>query len=218
LRTRLQQKEIDIQKNFVIALEEQVMEKTASLNAQAKDLIAVNKHLEILTYQDGLTGLYNRRYFDKRLTEEISRHHRQKQPLSLIIADIDHFKLFNDFYGHQKGDNCLKKVAQCIIDNVARITDANCRYGGEEFAIILPNTTVADSTLIAERLCSAIENMKIIHEKSKTSEFITLTLGVVTVLQEQKTSVDSIVLSADKALYLGKSNGRNNITRAEYKS
>ena len=118
------------------------MEKTASLNAQAQDLIAVNKQLEILTYQDGLTGLYNRRYFDKRLNEEISRHHRQKQPLSLIIADIDHFKLFNDFYGHQKGDNCLKKVAQCIIENVARITDANCRYGGEEFAIILPNTSV----------------------------------------------------------------------------
>lgn len=218
LRTRLQQKEIDIQKKFVVALEEQVMEKTASLNAQAKDLIAVNKQLKILTYQDGLTGLYNRRYFDKRLNEEISRHHRQKQPLSLIIGDIDHFKLFNDFYGHQKGDDCLKKVAQCIIENVARITDANCRYGGEEFAIILPNTSIAESTLVAERLCSAVENLKIVHEKSITSEFITLTLGVVTVLQEQKTSVDSIVLSADKALYLGKSNGRNNITRAEYKS
>lgn len=214
-RTRLQQKEIDRQKKFVVALEEQVMEKTASLNAQAKDLIAVNKQLEILTYQDGLTGLYNRRYFDKRLTEEISRHRRQKQPLSLIIADIDHFKLFNDFYGHQKGDECLKQVAQCIIENVARITDANCRYGGEEFAIILPNTSIAESTLVAERLCSAVENLKIVHEKSITSAFITLTLGVVTVSQAQETSVDSIVLSADKALYLGKSNGRNNVTRAE---
>ena len=113
-RTRLQQTEIARQKQFVLTLKEQVSEKTASLNTQARDLLAANKQLEVLTYQDGLTGLYNRRYFDKNLTMEINRHYRQKQPLSLILADIDHFKLFNDFYGHQQGDHCLKLVAQCI--------------------------------------------------------------------------------------------------------
>ncbi len=213
-RTRLQQREIARQKQFVLALEEQVAEKTASLNTQASDLLTANKQLQVLTYQDGLTGLYNRRYFDKNLTMEINRHYRQKQSLSLILSDIDHFKLFNDYYGHVQGDNCLKQVAQCICTSVGRITDANCRYGGEEFAIILPDTSIAQSTLVAERLCLAIENMKIPHEKSETSAFVTLTLGVVTILPGQKTSIDAIVLSADKALYLGKSSGRNRVTRS----
>ncbi|WP_245560595.1 ligand-binding sensor domain-containing diguanylate cyclase [Colwellia piezophila] len=214
-RTRLQQTEIVRQKQFVLTLEEQVAEKTASLNTQARDLLDANKQLEVLTYQDGLTGLYNRRYFDKNLSIELDRHYRHKQPLSLILSDIDHFKLFNDFYGHQPGDKCLKRVAQCLCTSAGRITDANCRYGGEEFAIILPNTTIEQSTLVAERLCLAIENLKIPHEKSVTSAFVTLTLGVVTIPPGQKASVDSIVLSADKALYLGKSNGRNRVTRAD---
>ncbi|TWX67055.1 ligand-binding sensor domain-containing diguanylate cyclase [Colwellia sp. C1TZA3] len=212
-RTRLQQTEIARQKQFVLTLEEQVAQKTISLNSQASDLMEANKQLEVLTYQDGLTGLYNRRYFDKKLAIEINRHDRQKQSLSLILGDIDHFKLFNDFYGHQQGDSCLKQVAQCICTSVARMTDANCRYGGEEFAIILPDTSIKQSTIIAERLCLAIENMKIPHEKSETSAFVTLTLGLVTISPEQNTTIDSIVLSADKALYLGKSKGRNRVAR-----
>jgi diguanylate cyclase (GGDEF)-like protein len=215
LRTRSHKAEIIRQKQFVITLEEQVAEKTASLNEQAKDLIKVNEKLKILTYKDGLTGLYNRRFFDQKLTEEINRHRREKQPLSLILCDLDHFKLFNDFYGHQKGDDCLKKVSQCICDSVGRLTDANCRYGGEEFAIILPNTSIVQSTLVADRLCLAIENIKIPHEKSTTNKFVTLTLGVVTVIPDYNTSVDSVVLSADKALYLGKFKGRNKVARAE---
>jgi len=214
-RTRLQQTEITRQKNFVVALEQQVAEKTASLNTKATDLIELNKQLEVLTYQDGLTELYNRRYFDKNLAKEIKRHYRQKQSLSLIFADIDHFKLFNDFYGHQQGDDCLKRVAQCFCTNAARITDSNCRYGGEEFAIILPNTSIEQSTLVAERLCLAIENMQIPHEKSETSSFVTLTVGVVTIPAGTKTSIDEIVLRADKALYIGKSNGRNRVIRAD---
>ena len=214
-RTQLQRNEIARQKQFVLSLEEQVIEKTASLKTQAQDLIEANKKLEILTYQDGLTGLYNRRYFDQKLSEELSRHFRQKQPLSLIIADIDHFKPYNDFYGHQQGDSCLKEVAECIRTSVGRITDANCRYGGEEFAIILPNTTVEESTIVAERLCRAVEDLKIPHGKSDTSSFITLTLGVVTTTSEEKVSADSIVLGADKALYQGKSAGRNRVIRAD---
>jgi diguanylate cyclase (GGDEF)-like protein len=214
-RTRLQQIEIARQKQFVLALEEQVIEKTASLNTQASDLIAANKKLEVLTYLDGLTGLYNRRYFDKKLLKEINRHYRQKQSLSLMIGDIDYFKPFNDFYGHQQGDSCLKRVAQCIATNVARSTDANCRYGGEEFAIILPDTSVEESTVVAERLCLAVEKMRIPHEKSNTSTYITLTLGVVTIPPDHKTSVESIILSADKALYIGKEKGRNRVVRAD---
>jgi len=214
-RTRIHQTEIHRQKQFVSALEQQVAEKTASLNTQAIYLMKVNRKLEVLTYQDGLTGLYNRRFFDKSLAIEINRHFRQKQPLSLIIGDIDHFKLFNDLYGHQQGDNCLKQVAQCIRTSVARATDANCRYGGEEFAIILPNTSIEQSTLVAERLCRDIEAMKIPHDKSETGAFITITLGVVTIASDESTSVEAIILSADNALYLGKSNGRNKVTRAD---
>jgi len=182
---------------------------------QANNLIAAKKKLEVLTYQDGLTELYNRRYFDEKLTKEIKRHYRQKQPLSLIIGDIDHFKLFNDFYGHQQDDICLKQVAQCISANVARVTGANYRYGGEEFAMILPNTSEEESTIVAERLCLAIESMNIAHEKSETSKFVTLTVGVVTTSAGRETSIDSIVLSADKALYLGKSRGRNRVVLAD---
>ena len=213
-RTRLQQTEIKRQKQFVLDLEAQVVEKTASLNKQAKDLLAANKKLEILTYQDGLTGLYNRRYFDKNLPIEISRHYRQKQPLSLMLCDIDHFKLFNDLYGHQQGDDCLKKVSQCIANSIGRVTDACCRYGGEEFVVILPDTPTEQSILVAQRLCLAIEQMKIPHEKSETSPFITMTIGVVTIAAGEKTSVDEIVSKADSALYSGKSNGRNKVVRA----
>jgi len=214
-RTRLQQREIARQKQFVFTLEAQVSEKTASLNAQARDLLEANKQLQVLTYQDGLTGLYNRRYFDKNLPIEINRHYRQKQPLSLILCDIDHFKLFNDLYGHQLGDDCLKQVAHCICNSIGRITDASCRYGGEEFVIILPDTSMEQSTLVAERLCLAIEQMEIPHERSETSPFITITLGVITIAKGQKTSVDAIVSSADKALYAGKLSGRNRVVRAD---
>ena len=192
----------------------QVTQKTASLKIQTQDLITANKKLEVLTYQDGLTGLFNRRYFDEKLIIETVRHVREKQPLSLILGDIDHFKPYNDFYGHLQGDRCLKQVAKCISSSVARLTDANCRYGGEEFAIILPNTSIEESSLVAERLCLNIEQLKLPHERSATSSFVTLTLGVVTILAGQETSIDSIISSADKALYLGKSNGRNKVIRA----
>jgi diguanylate cyclase (GGDEF)-like protein len=214
-RTRLQQAEIKRQKQFVLDLEAQVVEKTASLNRQAQDLLAANKKLEILTYQDGLTGLYNRRYFDQNLPIEISRHYRQRQPLSLIMCDIDYFKLFNDFYGHQQGDTCLKAVAHCISQNIGRITDACCRYGGEEFVIILPNTSIEQSNLVADKLCHAVEQLKIPHAKSTASPFTTITLGVVTISSGQNASVDEIVSRADKALYVGKSNGRNRVVRAD---
>ncbi len=213
-RTRSQENEIMRQKQFVQALEEQVAEKTSSLNAQAQDLLIANKQLELLTFQDGLTGLYNRRYFDQHLFEEVKRHSREQQDLSLIFCDIDHFKLYNDHYGHLAGDNCLKQVAQCLRQCVGRITDSCCRYGGEEFAIILPNTNEEQSNYLAEQLRLAVEAMKVPHEKSATSAFITMTLGVVTLTPTDNTSVDSVILSADKALYIGKAEGRNRTSRA----
>ncbi|TPH18187.1 diguanylate cyclase [Litorilituus lipolyticus] len=212
-RTRQQRNEISRQKQFVMALEEQVDEKTASLNEQAKDLLLANKKLEMLTYQDGLTGLYNRRYFDQVLVTEVNRHAREQQPLSLIMCDIDHFKFFNDYYGHLAGDNCLKEVAQCIQKCAGRISDASCRYGGEEFAVILANTNEEQSTLLAERIREAIEDIKIPHAKSPTSRYITLTVGVVTLIPKVDFTVYDVINSADKALYYGKNHGRNRTSR-----
>lgn len=213
-RTRSQESEIIRQKQFVQALEDQVAEKTSSLNAQAQDLLMANKQLELLTFQDGLTGLYNRRYFDQHLFEELKRHNREQQELSLILCDIDHFKLYNDHYGHLAGDNCLKQVAQCLRQCVGRVTDSCCRYGGEEFAIILPNTNTEQSNYLAEQLRVAVEAMKIPHERSEGSAFVTMTLGVVTLTPRDTTPVDAVILSADKALYIGKAEGRNRVSRA----
>lgn len=214
-RTRKQQLEIARQKQFVLTLEQQVAEKTASLKAQAKDLTKANKKLEHLSYQDGLTGLFNRRYFDQNLQKELNRHYRQQEPLSLIMCDIDHFKAFNDFYGHVAGDHCLKQVAQCLQVCAGRVSDASCRYGGEEFAIILPHTSKAQAHYVAEQLRHAIESLEIVHEKSETSLYITMTLSVVTMVPELSTSFESIVCSADKALYKGKSQGRNQVFQVD---
>lgn len=213
IRTRSQQNEINRQKLFVQRLEEQVAEKTFSLNEQARDLKEANQKLERLTYQDGLTGLYNRRYFDQCLEREIKRHLRDKQNLSLIICDIDHFKAYNDFYGHVAGDNCLKQVARTIVQCVSRANDACCRYGGEEFAIILPNANEAQSTHVAEKLRASIEQLMMPHQKSATSDFLTMTLGVVTLMPEEQTEREALIELADKALYIGKTQGRNRVSR-----
>ena len=141
--------EIQKQKLFVETLEQQVSEKTASLREKTAALEASNIELEQLTYTDALSGLYNRRYFDRVLEKEIARHKRQKEPLTLIICDIDFFKLYNDKYGHIVGDQCIQKVSNCMANIVNRSTDSICRYGGEEFALILPNTDVTKAMQVS---------------------------------------------------------------------
>jgi len=212
-RTKSQQNEINRQKLFVQKLEEQVAEKTASLNKQARDLTEANRKLERLTYQDGLTGLYNRRYFDQCLEREIKRHLRDKQHLSLIICDIDHFKAYNDFYGHVAGDSCLKQVARTINECVSRANDACCRYGGEEFTVILPNANKEQSSYVAEKLRSSIEQLMLPHQKSETSNFVTMTLGIVTLVPGEQTDREQLIELADRALYIGKTQGRNQVSR-----
>jgi len=168
-----------------------------------------NKELERLSNIDGLTGIANRRKFDECLQSEWKRLTRDASPLSLILCDIDHFKLYNDHYGHQAGDDCLIAVADAIDKNLKRSTDLGARYGGEEFGIILPNTHGDGAFYLATVIRESIENLKLIHEHSSTNPCVTLSLGVTETIPTVDKGPEELVMKADKALYEAKEKGRN---------
>ncbi|NET87281.1 MAG: diguanylate cyclase [Kamptonema sp. SIO1D9] len=172
-------------------------------------LAAANRELRRIAHSDGLTGLANRRCFDSYLELEWRRSHRQRASLSIILCDIDYFKLYNDTYGHQAGDDCLQKVASAIADTVKRPADLVARYGGEEFVIILPNTTVEGALKVAKNIHDAVKSLAIPHLKSEVSEFVTLSLGVAATIPKLALSPDTLVAAADDALYQAKSAGRS---------
>ena len=164
--------------------------------------------LEALATRDGLTGLANRRSFDERLIAEARRTARDRQPLALLMIDIDCFKLYNDTYGHQKGDECLRAVARTIADTLWRAGDVAARYGGEEFAIILPDTPPSGAMLMAERMRKAVEDLKIVHAASVAFDHVTLSIGG-SISIGPCSAPDQLVSSADAALYRAKREGRN---------
>ncbi len=180
------------------------------LHSAQKSLLEANKELEKLALYDQLTGIANRRNFDETLQRQFRLAKRQKNPLSLIICDIDYFKIYNDYCGHQKGDWCLAEVAK-IIDSVPdRPTDKTCRYGGEEFTVILPGTHLQGGLLIAEKIREAVFNKNIKHEGSSIASCITLSLGLAT-YTNQFQDQNELLKSADDALYRAKGNGRNRV-------
>jgi diguanylate cyclase (GGDEF)-like protein len=137
-----------------------------------------------MAIMDGLTQIANRRHFNSYLAQEWKRLTREKKPLSLILCDIDHFKAYNDYYGHLGGDFCLQKVAQ-VFDNISqRPADLAARYGGEEFALILPNTELKGAFYLAEKLQKQIRDLQILHHDSIVSEYVTLSMGIATVIPE----------------------------------
>jgi two-component system, cell cycle response regulator len=168
-----------------------------------------NHKLELLVNLDGLTQIANRRRFDDYLTLEWQRHQREKNSLSLILIDIDYFKLYNDSYGHQGGDDCLIRVAQAIAQTMKRPTDLVARYGGEEFAIILPNTDSEGALIIADAIREAIANLVIPHQNSDVSDLVTVSMGVASEIPTGEQSLETLISYADKALYTAKSQGRN---------
>lgn len=176
-----------------------------------KALEESNRQLEALSNTDGLTGIANRRRFDEVLAQEHARHARSGAELSLILLDIDFFKLFNDCYGHVAGDECLQLVAQVIADCVARPADLAARYGGEEFACILPETDSAGAIVIAEKIRLQIMARAIPHNDSKVADCVTASLGVATVQCTPGGSVMDIITQVDKLLYQAKSAGRNRV-------
>jgi len=211
-KTHAQIVEINQQKLFVETLEQQVSQKTSSLSEKTAALELANIELEQLTYTDALSGLYNRRYFDKNLLQEITRHKRQKEVLALIICDIDYFKLYNDHYGHIGGDSCIQRVSECMRKIVNRSSDSICRYGGEEFAIILPGTTGDDATKVVKKIMEELAALKIEHDISSVDDYVTMSYGIFSTTPGPETSPESMIVSADKALYSSKASGRNCLT------
>jgi two-component system cell cycle response regulator len=170
-----------------------------------------NERLELLSVSDGLTGVANRRCFDQTIQREWTRLQRTKDYLSLIMCDVDFFKLFNDTYGHQDGDDCLKSVARVLQGTAKRSSDCVARYGGEEFAVILPVTGGKSAVHVAEIIRQTVEKMAIAHSQSSVAPCVTLSLGVATVVPDNQGTSELLIKCADKALYLAKSSGRNRV-------
>ena len=190
--------------NTNIILEEKVKEKTQELQEK-------NKELEKLSQTDALTGVANRAKFDEHLKVSWRRSLRYKKQISLLIIDIDHFKAVNDTYGHQTGDNYLKKVAASIHDLVSRVDDLPARYGGEEFALILEDTKTDGAVTVAEKLRQNIFGLKLENKFSKTEPFVTVSIGIASVLPAKEISIEDFIKQADEALYKAKDNGRNRV-------
>ena len=173
-----------------------------------------HQELQKLSCMDGLTGISNRRHFDTYFSQEWLRALREKIPTSLILADIDFFKLYNDNYGHQAGDECLRIIAQALADVLQRPGDLAARYGGEEFVVILPYTDENGAAKIAEQLHQAVTRLAIPHEYSPVRDHVTISLGVAAMLPDNRSSPADLVQIADTALYQAKEQGRDRVVVA----
>ncbi len=189
---------------FLIMISYQTNQLAASKILSAK--------LESLSRMDDLTGIANRRTFDESFYIEWHRAIREKNPISLMLIDVDYFKLFNDNYGHVDGDLCLKRIARALKIAIKRPADLVARYGGEEFVIILPNTDNAVD--IAEECREIIEQSKIPHEYSDVSNVITISIGVGACIPDTKADPYNFIKTVDKALYRAKEEGRNRVESA----
>jgi diguanylate cyclase (GGDEF)-like protein/PAS domain S-box-containing protein len=174
-------------------------------------LIELQKQLEELSFKDGLTGVFNRRMFDSVMEVEWANAKRNRQPLSLIMLDIDYFKQYNDYYGHIQGDECLKRVANVLACVATRSRDFFARYGGEEFILVLPETDEAAAFKIAERCRNVIFKAQIPHEKSLVSQLLTISIGISTITPTRNDEAIKFIATVDKQLYVAKEKGRNSI-------
>jgi diguanylate cyclase len=202
-------------------LEDRVRRRTYALEQRNDELSRLrlaletaNQRLKRLVAVDGLTGIANRRHFDRALERELRRTRREEQPLSLIFLDLDEFKRFNDTYGHGRGDEVLRSVAHTLDETFRRGGDLVARYGGEEFAVVLPGVDGRRASLYAERLRRRIWRLSIPYGVSHVTDRVTISGGVATVGPTQVTSSSDLLLAADRALYRAKCLGKNRIVTA----
>jgi len=183
----------------------------AALRESQQLLQEKNAELERLTNTDGLTGIANRRYFDDYLAAEWRRAQREQVPLSLLLMDVDHFKRYNDKYGHVAGDDVLQEVAAALDSVSRRPADLAARYGGEEFALILPNTTVEGALILGEKMLQVVLNLHIPHAASTTHQWVTISIGAVSLIPSATDTPIDLIERADACLYRAKENGRNQV-------
>lgn len=176
-----------------------------------QQLLDLQKQLEMLSYQDGLTGVANRRRFEEVLAREWLEACQHQQPLALMMIDIDYFKQFNDFHGHLKGDEILKQVANTLAQAGGRAKDFFARFGGEEFAWILPDTELAAAGKIAERCRNLIFKAQIPHPDSAISQLLTISVGVGSIIPTTADQLKDFVADVDRLMYLAKHQGRGRI-------
>jgi diguanylate cyclase (GGDEF)-like protein len=160
---------------------------------------------------DGLTGVANRRHFDEALEQEWRRCGRTGTPLAVVLFDVDHFKTFNDHYGHQAGDDCLRRVGQALAAGMQRGGELLARYGGEEFAAVLPGADLTEAQHTAERLRRLVSDCAIPHERSATARVVTVSAGVAAAVPAKDGLAELLVAAADAALYQAKNEGRNRV-------
>ena len=196
-------------RNILINQDEKRTAAEEQLKKNHKQIKHLNNQLETLSRTDSLTGLYNRRYFDERILLEWNRGLRSEQTLSCILLDIDFFKDFNDFYGHQAGDKCLKDISILMKDTFRRAGDIVARYGGEEFIIIMSDTDKKDAKSAMTQFQKELEKLKIPHQTSSINDHVTVSAGLVSCTPSNETSIEEFIRKADKALYQAKGNGRN---------
>ncbi|MBT3258564.1 MAG: GGDEF domain-containing protein [Deltaproteobacteria bacterium] len=165
-----------------------------------------SRQLEQFAMVDGLTGIYNRRWFDKAMNRHLSRYKRCRETFTLCMADVDHFKHYNDNYGHQAGDVALSTLSKVLSENI-RPTDFAARYGGEEFAIILPDTRVENAEIVAARLCNAVKQARIVMSDGKDLPSITISMGIAQMCPAYTPA--NLIEAADKQLYQAKQEGRD---------
>jgi diguanylate cyclase (GGDEF)-like protein len=188
------------------------------VRARVKTHLTLKAQTDLLrhwVYIDGLTGVHNRRYFDERLAVEWRRASRGAVPLSLVMMDVDFFKRYNDRYGHQAGDDCLRRVAIALKASLARAGDLLARYGGEEFVCLLPDTDLAGAMHVAETLGVAIDAQRIEHADSDVAPMVSISLGVCTRAGDAEGSADKLLRQADAQLYRAKTLGRHRACGAE---
>ncbi|HNE41925.1 MAG TPA: diguanylate cyclase [Rhodocyclaceae bacterium] len=189
----------------LVRMRDQLVETTRQLDT-------ANRELQRLSTRDGLTGIGNRRFFDDLLTREWGRSLRNGSEIALLLCDVDYFKRYNDTYGHQTGDQCLKAVADALASAVGRTSDIVARYGGEEFVVVLPDTSVGGILFVAEKLRHGVHCLAIPHSASERG-FVTISVGIASAVPTRGLTPAALIDRADRALYRAKQGGRDRVCR-----
>ena len=211
-RTRALRRRKEELERLVEARTEELRGTNLELESSQRKIQEANAALDRLSRTDPLTGLANRRHVEEALAREWSRQLREGGPLAVLMLDIDGFKAFNDTYGHQAGDECLRMVAKAIEASVRGPQDVPARYGGEEFIVVLPRSDLASASLVGERVRQKVEALGIVHKRSPCSSVVTVSVGAAATQPGAGESAEALIHRADDALYASKESGRNHVT------